>query len=158
MEHLHKWKWIIGLWLCLIILIAGCSSSTRISTPESRLLSKQLKEQFKGIKKVECVLFTINIEWILTWKEPPTEEESTAVFSLIQDYVMTENFVQDVAYTYNKNNANGSAEYPIVNIIYDMNNDNNYDRKFTSTFNTKSQSYQDWYYSDDYVSVLVKLE
>lgn len=145
--------------LCLLLaIVSGCTTNTSISTPEAKALTKQLKQEFKHIKEVDLSVFTKDVQWVVTWKTPPTEEESRAAFESIRQYVSTEGFFQYVVEGIYMKDFSREGDYPHVSVIYDMNNDSIYDRKFYAHYDLALMGFGEWFYSTDYVSNLEPLD
>ncbi|AWE07971.1 hypothetical protein DCE79_11475 [Lysinibacillus sp. 2017] len=150
-------KVIVGL--ASILLLSGCATYQKINTADSRELSNELKDQFDDIKKIKLQMHRHGgIEWNITWRNPPSEEESFEVFHLIRDYINSEDFEQNILEdTFIEAYQSDTLRDPDVRINFDMNNDKKFDRQFTSFYNELTK-YRIWYYSEDYISNGVLIE
>lgn len=144
-------RFAVLLTLCALLLVTGCTTTKNISTPEVKDLTKELKRQYEQLKKVEIRMQPTRIEWILTWKETPEDRDSMGAFESIRNYVVTDDFKQNVVIDLYMEEFASVSEYPDVHITYDMNNDKTFDRRFASSYD-ENQGYANWYYSKDYRS------
>lgn len=65
--------------------------------------------------------------------------------------MLTEEFMQDIVEGIYIPDHSRGGQYPDVRIIYDRNNDKEFDRSFASVLDKELLNYVEWYYSEDYV-------
>jgi hypothetical protein len=133
--------------LCLAILfLVGCTAGNEIKHSDIDATTKELKQTFTTIKDVEVQYFLEQIEWIVTWKNTPTEQEAQAAFQVIQATVQSSNFSEDIVEALVSEHT--LKTYPDVVLFYDFEQNDTYDQRYSSAYDTSQGGYTKWYWSE----------
>ncbi|AJS61231.1 hypothetical protein [Paenibacillus sp. IHBB 10380] len=145
----------IGVMLLLVlIVVVGCTPATRISTDQVKAFVKDVKNSKNFVKDMDVQFRPTQIEFIYTLNENIDETDRIDLLSDTKQLVNSEEFGQEVIQEdYLKKYESGG--YPDIAIIFDANDDGEYDYQYTSSYDqdelntTDEPSYLEWYYHQD---------
>jgi hypothetical protein len=137
-----------------LVVVAGCTPSTKISSDQVKAFVKEVNNTNSFVKHVDVKFRPTQIEIIYTLNENIDEVDRLELFTNARELVNSKDFEQEViqGQFLKKYDAGG---YPNITILFDMNDDGEYDVQYTSIYqedelNTANESlYSMWYYHPD---------
>ncbi|HEY2493769.1 MAG TPA: hypothetical protein VGI33_12790 [Paenibacillus sp.] len=140
--------------LLLVLVVGGCTPATKISTDQVKAFVKDVKNSTASVKDMDVQFRPTQIEIIYTLNENIDETDRMDLLSGTKQLVNSDKFDQEVIQEdYLKKYESGG--YPDIAIIFDANDDGEYDYQYTSSYDegelntTDEPSYSEWYYHQD---------
>lgn len=149
----------IGIVIMLVLaVVGGCTPASKISTDQVQTFIKDVKNSKTFVKDVAIQFRPTNIEIIYMLKKNIGETDRVDLFNRSRELVNSEEFDQEVIQEdYMKKYK--SEGYPDMAIIFDDNDDGEYDYQYTSSYdegelNSRDESaYSEWYYHKDWEAI-----
>jgi hypothetical protein len=138
----------------VLIVVAGCTPASEISSDQVKAFVKDMKNLQSSVKDVDVQFRPTQIEIIYILKEDINEADRFELFANARDLVNSEEFEQEVIQgEYHEKYKSGGN--PDIAIVFDVNDDGEYDAQYTSIYQagdlntTDDSSYSEWYYHQD---------
>lgn len=141
---------LIVILIGILLLITGCSTTHKIRTDSTKELTKELKELFPSIEKVQFTFTRPNLSCRIDMSKEPSKEELEAILTAIEKFTTVDN-MNEIA-----RSVNWGLE--ISKIYLDMNTDKDkktiehaYYARYFKTSNasdyseTNIEGYKIWY-------------
>ncbi|OAB48035.1 hypothetical protein [Paenibacillus antarcticus] len=149
----------------LVLVVAGCTSASKISTDQVKAFITDVKKSKTFVKNLDVQYRPTDIEIIYTLHNNIEKADQMDLLNRSKQLVNSKSFDQEViqGIYLNKYKSDG---YPDIAILFDSNDDGEYDYKYTSIYDTSElnvadeSSYAEWYYHKDMSAMgeLVPLE
>lgn len=147
--------------MVFLMLITGCMTYHNLNTKQVNTFKKELKADYKGIRKLEIKYSVPSLYFVYTLKTA-TEDEMFDIFYKTKELIQNEDFQKDFFKKYFSNYFKEEADldvksYPEIYINFDLNNDDKYEYQFESTYYKQSNNsdgeneidgYKTWTYWD----------
>ncbi|OAB36516.1 hypothetical protein [Paenibacillus glacialis] len=144
--------------ILVLFVVGGCTSASKISTDQVKAFMKDVKNSKTFVKNVAVQFRPTTIEIIYTLYKDIDEADRMDLFHRSKELVNSEEFDKEVIQEdYLKKYK--SEGYPDIAIIFDDNDDGEFDVQYTSSYeegelNSKDESsYSNWYYHKDWDAI-----
>jgi outer membrane receptor for ferric coprogen and ferric-rhodotorulic acid len=142
------------LLLIVLIVVAGCTPATKISNDQVKAFKNDMKNSQESLKDLDVQFRPTEIQIIYTLKENIDEADRLELFTNARELVNSVEFDQEVIQGQFSEKYKSSG-YPNIAILFDVNDDGEYDVEYTSIYQadelntTNELSYPEWYYHRD---------
>ncbi|TXK72386.1 hypothetical protein [Paenibacillus sp. N3.4] len=154
MNHLKNKALMIFMPIVLICLF-GCTTHTKVETSQTSEFEKDLRSQYKEIKKIIIQYAPTQIQIIYYMENVKDDTESERIFRQTKALIQSKKFQDEVIQGsyFKKYPQADDWEYPHISVNFDVNNDGEFDFEYSS-LNNKQENNQEnvqyavWYYWD----------
>lgn len=144
----------------LVFTFCSCTIYTSLRTKQTVQFKKDIMSKYKQINGLSTKFSVPIIYFNYKLKNGSSENDMINIFNSTKELVQNGDFQKDILDSYFKKypvEKNGIKYYPDINITFDLDNNNDIEFKFTSSYytkptitdkNTEVDKYNTWVYWD----------